>query len=338
MTDTEYSPLPWVEKYRPSSFEEIVCHYGTISTIKKFLLERKLPHLFFYGPPGTGKTSLAMTIARALHGNTWKSSGNVLELNASDDRGIDTVREQIKSFASSGIFTGVDTTSVPKLVILDEADAMTSAAQNALRRIIEKYVHRVRFILIGNYSGQIIPALQSRCTKFRFVPLDKTSMLNKVSKVTKEEKISISNEAAEALVSLAEGDMRKVLNWLQAASSSKKDKTIMVKDIYLISASPEPEDLDQFWQIPFKLSIGDAFKFLRGLQTTKGISTNDIIKYIREKIIEKQDGDPSSARAFALQELAESQVRVASGCGDTIQLAALIGIVNGYQSLVKNSG
>jgi replication factor C subunit 3/5 len=337
MIENEYSSLPWVEKYRPDSFEEIVCHSGTISTIKKFLSERRLPHLFLYGPPGTGKTSLAMTIARSLHGNAWKSSGNVLELNASDDRGIDTVREQIKTFASSGIFTGIDTTSIPKLVILDEADAMTGPAQNALRRIIEKYVLRVRFILIGNYSGQIIPALQSRCTKFRFVPLDTASMLNKIGKIAKEEKILISNEAAEALVTLAEGDMRKVLNWLQAASSSKRGVTIIAKDIYLVSASPEPEDLEQFWQIPHKLSIGDAFTFLKNLQTTKGISTNDIIKYLRGKILEKQDGDSQSACIFALQELSESQVRVASGCGDTIQLAALIGIVYGCRSLIKNS-
>jgi replication factor C subunit 3/5 len=337
-TDRSQMSLPWVEKYRPDSFEEIVCHSGTILTIRKFLAERKLPHLFFYGPPGTGKTSMAMTIAKELHGSFWKSSGNVLELNASDDRGIDTVREQIKTFASSGIFTGMDTCIVPKLVILDEADAMTSAAQNALRRIIEKYVQRVRFILIGNYSGQIIPALQSRCTKFRFVPLDRPSMMSRIGHVTREEKISVSNEAAEALVDLAEGDMRKVLNWLQAASSSKREKTVIAKDIYLVSASPEPEDLEQFWEIPLKHNIGDAFTFLKGLQMAKGISTADVIKHIRQKVIEKQAGGcPLSAIIFALQELADSQARVASGCNEPIQLAGLIGVVTGFQALLKHS-
>ncbi|KAK8791861.1 hypothetical protein WA158_005238 [Blastocystis sp. Blastoise] len=150
--------LPWVEKYRPTEFEEIVSHDDILSTINKLIENKKLPHLLFHGPPGTGKTTTILACARKMYGSNYKSM--TLELNASDDRGIDVVRDQIKNFAgtqklfSSGV----------KLIILDEADNMTNVAQFALRRIIEKYSQNTRFCLICNYVSNIIPALQSRCT------------------------------------------------------------------------------------------------------------------------------------------------------------------------------
>ena len=320
----ERAALPWVEKYRPCCLEEVVSHGGTISTLRKFLAEGKLPHLFFYGPPGTGKTSMANALAGHLHGSQWRSSGNVLELNASDDRGIDVVREQIKTFASSGVFVQ-NTSANPKLVILDEADAMTSAAQNALRRIIEKYVQRVRFMLIGNYAGQIIPALQSRCTKFRFVPLDVASMREKLEHVIAQEHLNVSQEAREALLALAEGDMRKVLNWLQSAASSKSSsEAIVAKDIYAVSAAPEPEDLEEFWKTACQEDIGDAFGKLRALQVSKGIANADLIRYFTRRLMEC--GSPASL-VFALPELAQVERRVSSGSNDSTQLASILGIV-----------
>jgi replication factor C subunit 3/5 len=169
--------LPWVEKYRPKDFSELVAHEDITNTIQRLIDQNRLPHLLFYGPPGTGKTSTILACARRLYGPNYHSM--VLELNASDDRGIDVVREQIKDFASTRkIFS-----SGIKLVILDEADAMTNAAQAALRRVIEKFTKNTRFCLICNYISKIIPALQSRCTRFRFGPIPKDAVSKRLNHV-----------------------------------------------------------------------------------------------------------------------------------------------------------
>jgi replication factor C subunit 3/5 len=155
--DTKRINLPWVEKYRPSALQELISHEDIIKTIRKFISEDKLPHLLFYGPPGTGKTSTILACAKEIY-STKECNSMVLELNASDDRGINVVRGQILNFASTRTIFN----SGYKLVILDEADSMTNDAQNALRRIIEKFTENVRFCLICNYLSKIIPALQSR--------------------------------------------------------------------------------------------------------------------------------------------------------------------------------
>lgn len=331
LNDTNF--VPWVEKYRPFSFEDIVGHSKIVAVLKKFSSENKLPHLFFYGPPGTGKTSMAIALAAQIYGKDWKTTGNILELNASDDRGIDVVREQIKSFSSSGAFSNSKRSiDKPKLVVLDEVDAMTIPAQNALRRIIEKYVHRVRFILIGNYSGQIIPALQSRCTKFRFRPMDKESMLQKLVQIIQKEEIYISSEAVETLVNLADGDMRKILNWIQAIFNSKKSKVINAQDIYQISSNTHPEYLEQFWSVPQKYDIGEAFKVLRNLQVSQGISCSEIIKYYRNRLLGEENISPP-AIIFTLQELSDCQKRISSDCADSTQLSSIISIVYGCLSV-----
>ncbi len=160
MSDKEnrMANLPWVEKYRPSALEELISHDDIIKTIRKFISEDKLPHLLFYGPPGTGKTSTILACAKEIY-SPKEFNSMVLELNASDDRGINVVRGQILSFASTRT---IFNKGVAKLIILDEADAMTNDAQNALRRIIEKFTDNVRFCLICNYLSKIIPAVQSR--------------------------------------------------------------------------------------------------------------------------------------------------------------------------------
>lgn len=173
---------PWVEKYRPSSLDDLIAHQEIISTLNRLINAQKLPHLLFYGPPGTGKTSMIIAIARRLYGKNYGSM--VLELNASDDRGIDVVRNQIKEFAGTKkLFSqGV------KLIILDEADSMTNDAQFSLRRVIEKYTKNARFCLICNYVSKIIPALQSRCTRFRFAPLDESQVSGRVKHIAELEK------------------------------------------------------------------------------------------------------------------------------------------------------
>lgn len=182
--------LPWVEKYRPATLDDLVSHKDITSTIQNFIEKNRLPHLLFYGPPGTGKTSTILAMARKIYGPQFRNS--VLELNASDERGIDVVREQIKSFAST---KSVFSSSVQpagnhggfKLIVLDEADAMTQAAQGALRRVIEQYTKNVRFCIICNYVNKIIPAIQSRCTRFRFNPLELDQVEDRLNHVIENE-------------------------------------------------------------------------------------------------------------------------------------------------------
>lgn len=216
-----------VEKYRPDTLEDVSGHQDIIATINRFVETNRLPHLLLYGPPGTGKTSTVLALARRIYG-AKNMRQMVLELNASDDRGIDVVREQIKTFASTRqIFATAPQSSSKsmatyKLIILDEADAMTSTAQMALRRIVEKYTANTRFCIIANYTHKLSPALLSRCTRFRFSPLKERDIRVLVDKVIEEEKVNISPEATDALTKLSKGDMRRALNVLQACHASSE--------------------------------------------------------------------------------------------------------------------
>lgn len=207
------------------SLADVSGHQDILATINKFVDSNRLPHLLLYGPPGTGKTSTILALARRIYGSE-NMRQMVLELNASDDRGIDVVREQIKTFASTKqIFTmgaSASRTGIAgfKLIILDEADAMTNTAQMALRRIMEKYTANTRFCIIANYSHKLSPALLSRCTRFRFSPLKEQDIRVLVDKVIEEETVKIIPEATEALVRLSKGDMRRALNVLQACHAS----------------------------------------------------------------------------------------------------------------------
>lgn len=203
------SNLPWVEKYRPNALQELISHEDIIRTIRKFISVDKLPHLLFYGPPGTGKTSTILACAKEIY-SPKEFNSMVLELNASDDRGINVVRGQILSFASTRTIFN----SGYKLIILDEADAMTNDAQNALRRIIEKFTDNVRFCLICNYLSKIIPALQSRCTRFRFGPLNSEQILPRLQHVADAQNVNLTEDGKKALINLSGGDMRKVLGYL----------------------------------------------------------------------------------------------------------------------------
>jgi replication factor C subunit 3/5 len=204
--------LPWVEKYRPKSIDDIISHDQNIKTIKKLLLNNALPHLLFHGPPGTGKTSTINTIAHEIYGDNIKFM--IMKLDASDDRGINSVREDIKGFAekSNMFYTGV------KLIILDEADAMTFDAQFALRRIIEKYSSTIRFCLICNYENKIIPAIRARCANFRFSNINSNFIFNKLKIISDNEKLSYDDNAIKIISILCNGDLRKSINTLQNIS------------------------------------------------------------------------------------------------------------------------
>eukprot|EP00794_Sanderia_malayensis_P014375 gene14376-15873_t len=228
--------LPWVEKYRPNSLADLISHKDIINTIQRFIKEDKLPHLLFYGPAGTGKTSTILAVARQLYSKKEFNS-MVLELNASDDRGIGIVRQQILTFASTRtIFK-----SKFKLVILDEADSMTNDAQNALRRVMEKYTENTRFCMICNYLTGIIPALQSRCTRFRFGPLENQQMQLRLEHVINAENVRVTEDGMKSLTRLANGDMRKSINILQCTSMAFD--VVNEDNVYTCTGQPLRSDI-----------------------------------------------------------------------------------------------
>jgi len=227
--------LPWIEKYRPTHINEIVYHHQIIDTIKKLIKSDILPHLLFYGPPGTGKTSTIMAIANEIYGNNIRLM--IMKLDASDDRGINSVREDIKGFAdkTNMFIQGV------KLIILDEADSMTVDAQFALRRIIEKYSETLRFCLICNYENKIIPAIKSRFSNFRFGYINDENIFNRLSFIAKNENINITNDAINLITKISKGDLRKAINLLQTINM--QTNTMDLDICYKLSGIPYTKDI-----------------------------------------------------------------------------------------------
>ncbi|KAJ3113285.1 hypothetical protein HDU96_003589 [Phlyctochytrium bullatum] len=290
--------LPWVEKYRPAQIDELIAHQDMIATLTRFIDENKLPHLLFYGPPGTGKTSLILACARRLYGPRFRSM--ILELNASDDRGIDVVREQIKNFASTKkIFS-----SGFKLIILDEADAMTQVAQNALRRIVEKYTMNVRFCIICNYVSKIIPALQSRCTKFRFKPLKAEDIESRLNFVATSEGVNLTEDGKRAILRLSSGDMRRTLNILQAvhAAYDVVDET----SVYSCVAAPLPREIMKIAEWMFNEDFGVALSRVSNLKLQKGLALSEIITELHNTVGAMEL--PPHVRAYLLDKLAEIEM------------------------------
>lgn len=297
----------------------------------RFEAAGQLPHLLFYGPPGTGKTSTALALAARLYGKAMRS--NVLELNASDDRGIDVVRGQIKSFASTrNVFSGAQSF---KLIILDEADAMTQAAQGALRRgtsvltVMEQYTRNVRFCLICNYVNKITPAIQSRCTRFRFAPLAQAQVAARVDAVVDAEHVALEPQARDALLALSKGDMRRALNILQACHAAA-DK-ITEDTVYASTGSAHPRDIDAAFrsmlQDEFSTALHSAYLLtaVNALRTSRGIAPTDLLTGMHELVMSLEL--PPHARVFLLDQMAQIEYRLSSGASERIQLSALLGAV-----------
>ncbi|KAI4485158.1 PREDICTED: replication factor C subunit 5 [Polistes canadensis] len=315
-TDNEKSTnLPWVEKYRPKKLEDLISHEEILKTISKFINENQLPHLLLYGPPGTGKTSTILACARKLY-KPEQFNSMVLEMNASDDRGIGIVRGQILNFAS----TGTMYRSGFKLIILDEADAMTNDAQNALRRIIEKYTENVRFCIICNYLGKIIPALQSRCTKFRFGPLQSEQILPRLNEVIELENLKVMEDGKQALMTLCNGDMRKVLNILQStwlAFGSVTEETV-----YSCVGHPLPVDIKNIANWLLNESYELSYCKIQDLKIKKGLALQDILTELH--LFVHKIEFPDYILIDLIIKMAEIEKRVAVGCSEAIQLNALV--------------
>ncbi|KAK4469558.1 hypothetical protein MN116_006603 [Schistosoma mekongi] len=306
--------IPWIEKYRPSSIEDLISHGDISKTIKRFIDNDKLPHLLFYGPPGTGKTSTILAAAKRLYSRQFASM--VLELNASDDRGIDVVREQVLSFASTKtLFAGKF-----KLVILDEADSMTKDAQNALRRIIEKFTENTRFCLICNYLSKIIPAMQSRCTKFRFAPLGFNDVDLCLRKIATNEGVTLTDDGVKAIHQFASGDMRKSINLLQSTSMSSK--TVDGPSVYACVAYPSPEEIRSLLDHLLNEPISTAYHNIMATKNLKGIALQDIITEIHPLIM--RIALPDAIRCDLLIALSDIEHRMSQGASERLQLGAFI--------------
>lgn len=308
---------PWVEKYRPQSLADVAAHRDIIDTIDRLTSENRLPHLLLYGPPGTGKTSTILAVARKLYGAQYHNM--ILELNASDDRGIDVVRQQIQDFASTQSFSFGVKASV-KLVLLDEADAMTKDAQFALRRVIEKYTKNTRFALICNNVNKIIPALQSRCTRFRFAPLDPVHVNERLKHVIEAEGLDVSESGLTALVRLSNGDMRKALNILQ--STHMASKKITEEEVYLCTGNPLPKDIEQISYWLLNESFAESFKQISNMKGRKGLALVDIVREVTMFVFKIKM--PSDARVQLINDLADIEYRLSFGCNDKLQLGSLI--------------
>jgi replication factor C small subunit len=311
--------LMWVEKYRPKKLDEVVDLHDIVESLKAFMKNPKtMPHLMFAGIPGTGKTTLALCIAHELYGSTWRSF--TLELNASDERGIETVRQRIKDFSKVGR-SGFG--NVPfSLVVLDECDQMTGPAQTALRRIMETASRTSRFILICNQSSKIIEPIQSRCAIFRFSRLDKQAMKEHLQRIAKKENVNLLPEAAERIVEYSEGDLRHAMNALQTAAAYKEG-LVDEKIVLLVIGEASPMQVQQMIRKALFGDFTEARKKMYDIMGSYGFSGSEIIRQIQREIFKMSDLTPEQ-KAELSNLIGEYDYRLTQGANSDIQLSALL--------------
>ena len=307
--------LLWVEKYRPKTLDEIVNQEEIVSRLKQFVKERNMPHLLFAGPPGTGKTTAAHALAHDLFGENYRQY--FLELNASDERGINVIREKVKEFARSRTPPGIPF----KIVLLDEADNMTADAQQALRRLMELYTASTRFILIANYPSKIIDPIQSRCAFFRFTPLKKEDVVNRLRYIAENEGVEYEEEALETIYEISEGDMRRAINILQAAAALGK---VTVEAVFKVVGMARPKEVREMLRAALSGDFARAREMLRKLMIEYGLSGVDVVKQVHREIFSNELKIPEEARVLIADYLGEIHFRLVEGSDDDIQLSAML--------------
>ncbi|MCL1811282.1 MAG: replication factor C small subunit [Methanomassiliicoccaceae archaeon] len=304
----------WTEKYRPKDLDEVVGQKHITERMKAYVSSRNMPHLLLAGPAGTGKTTCALALAKSLFGGEWK--GNFIELNASDERGIDVVRGKIKEFARTAPLGDAEF----KIIFMDEADALTSDAQAALRRTMEKYSKICRFILSCNYSSKIIDPIQSRCAVFRFSPLLKEDVENYLRMIISKESIKMDDDALEGLIHVARGDMRRAVNSLQVAASLGKQITLDV--IYQTTGLAKPEEVKKMLETALSGNFLSARDMLDDIMIMYGLSGQDIIKQIHSSFFDLSITDSEKVRL--MDKTGEVEFRIVEGSNERIQLEALL--------------
>jgi len=307
---------PWVEKYRPKVLDDIVNQKGIIKRLKQFIKDNSMPHLIFAGPAGTGKTTSALAMIRELYGRKMAINKTYLELNASDARGIDVIRTYVKDFAKALPPANISF----KILVLDEADNMTTPAQQALRRTMERYTKNCRMILICNYSNKIIPPIQSRCVVFRFAYLNNDDIKNRIKFVAKQENITLTPGGQNAIIDVSRGDCRRAINYLQSCGtiSKKIDQEI----VFRVAGEVPREKIKEILKTALEGQLQLSIKLLNELIKEYGLSGQNIIKNIHREIYELKIQEDMKIELSKL--LAEFEYRLSQGGTEEIQLQALI--------------
>jgi replication factor C small subunit len=306
----------WAEKYRPQTLDDMTDQAEIVSRLKTFVQEKNLPHLLFVGPAGVGKTTSILALARDLYGQGYRNF--TLELNASDERGIDVIREKVKNFARTAAIASPVSF---KILIMDEADSLTSAAQHALRRTMEIYTRTCRFCLIGNYSENIIDPIQSRCSIFRFSPLDEKDMKKYIMNIAENEHVDIIEEGLDALYQASGGDLRKATNLLQAAAATKA--VIDDVSIYEVLGKVSPERVRAMIQRSLEGDFIEAREILRELLIDQGLAPDDIIRMVYSELM-RSTALSEHWKVKLSDKVGEVDYRLTQGARPEIQLSTLL--------------
>ncbi len=307
----------WIEKYRPRTLDDVVDQEDVIRALKGFVKKKSMPHLLFAGPAGTGKTTTALALAHDTYESEELLRANYLELNASDERGIDTIRTKIKDFAKTAPFGEVPF----KIIHLDEADSLTADAQHALRRIMEMYSATTRFILACNYSSKIIEPIQSRTAVFRFGPIPEEAVKERILMIAEKEKVRYTEDGISAIVYVAEGDLRRAINILQTASAMAD--LVDAKLVYRVAGLAHPEEIKGMINAAIKGKFIAARDMLRNLMINYGMSAQDVVKQLNREILASKS-IPDKLKAELMVFMSDVDYRITEGAHGDIQLAALL--------------
>ena len=304
----------WVEKYRPRKLADVIGQKYIVERLSAYVKTRSMPHMLFAGPAGSGKTTCAIALARELYGEQWRDS--LIELNASDERGIEVVRGKIKDFARAASLGTADF----KIIFLDEADSLTGDAQAALRRTMERYTQTCRFILSCNYSSKIIEPIQSRCAVFRFRPLSMTDVETYLKRIASAEKVDITNDGLGAISELALGDLRKATNILQVAASM--GRRVDQDAVFESTESIRPSEIQDLLTTALNGSFLAARSRLDDLIARHGLSGEDIIAGIHRAVLDLPVSEEAKVRL--VDRVGEAEFRMVSGASERIQLESLL--------------